>query len=96
VYRVYGYFAGKGKHARSEARRDEAFWWTHHIGDFDSARKTGKRGPARSPVGDRPITATLKARLEAVQAELTKAEALSAGRRFFAFKFPSGYFSIKF
>jgi hypothetical protein len=46
--------------------------------------------------GDRPITAAL-------QAELTKTEALAAGhrgilsvRRLFAFKFPSGYFSIKF
>jgi chromosome segregation ATPase len=37
--------------------------------------------PARSPAGDRPITATLKARVEALQAELTKIEALATGHR---------------
>jgi hypothetical protein len=37
--------------------------------------------PARSPTGDRAITATLKARVEALQAELAKIEASAAGHR---------------
>jgi hypothetical protein len=37
--------------------------------------------PARSPAGDRAITATLKARIETLQAELAKVEALAAGHR---------------
>jgi hypothetical protein len=37
--------------------------------------------PARSPAGDRPITTTLKARVEALQAELAKVEASAAGHR---------------
>ena len=35
--------------------------------------------PARSPAGDHPITATLKARVETLQAELIKLEATAAG-----------------
>jgi hypothetical protein len=37
--------------------------------------------PARSPGGDRPITATLKARVEALQTEMAKVEASAAGHR---------------
>jgi hypothetical protein len=37
--------------------------------------------PARSPAGDRPVTAMLTARVEALQAELAKVEALAAGHR---------------
>jgi hypothetical protein len=37
--------------------------------------------PARSPAGDRAITATFKARVEALQAELAKLEASAAGHR---------------
>jgi hypothetical protein len=37
--------------------------------------------PARSPAGDRAITATLKARVEALQAERAKVEASAAGHR---------------
>jgi hypothetical protein len=37
--------------------------------------------PARSPAGDRAITATLKARVEALQAELAKVEASAACHR---------------
>ena len=37
--------------------------------------------PARSPAGHHPIAATFKARVEALQAELTKVEAVAAGHR---------------
>jgi hypothetical protein len=37
--------------------------------------------PARSPAGGHPITAALKARVEALQAELAKVEASAAGHR---------------
>jgi hypothetical protein len=37
--------------------------------------------PARSPAGDRAITATLKVRVEALQAELAKVEASAACHR---------------
>jgi chromosome segregation ATPase len=47
----------------------------------DVAQLTHKPMPARSPAGDRPITATLKVRVEALQAELAKIEALAAGHR---------------
>jgi hypothetical protein len=47
----------------------------------DVAELTHRPMPARSPAGDRPITATLKARVEALQAELTKIEALATGHR---------------
>jgi hypothetical protein len=47
----------------------------------DIAELAHKPMPSRSSAGDRPITATLKARLEALQAELTKVEALAAGHR---------------
>jgi hypothetical protein len=45
----------------------------------DVAELSHKPMPTRSPAGDRPITATLKACREALQAELTKAEAFAAG-----------------
>jgi hypothetical protein len=47
----------------------------------DVAELAHKPMPARSPAGDRPITATLKARVEALQAELAKVEASAAGHR---------------
>jgi hypothetical protein len=47
----------------------------------DVAELTHKPMPARSPAGDRPITAMLKARVEALQAELAKVEASAAGHR---------------
>jgi hypothetical protein len=37
--------------------------------------------PARSPADDHPITATLQARIEALQAELIKLEATASGHR---------------
>ena len=37
--------------------------------------------PARSPAGDHQVTATLKVRVEALQAELAKVEASAAGHR---------------
>jgi chromosome segregation ATPase len=37
--------------------------------------------PARSPVSPHPLTATLKARIELLEAELAKLEALAAGHR---------------
>jgi hypothetical protein len=37
--------------------------------------------PTRSPAGHHPVTATLKARIEALQAELAKVEALAAVQR---------------
>jgi hypothetical protein len=37
--------------------------------------------PNRSPAGNRPITATLKARVETLQAELAKVETLASGHR---------------
>src|SRR5947208_11565862 len=37
--------------------------------------------PARSPAGHHPITASLKARVETLQAELAKVEALASGHR---------------
>jgi hypothetical protein len=45
----------------------------------DVAELAHKPVPARSPAADHPITATLKARVEALQVELAKVEA-SAGR----------------
>ena len=45
----------------------------------DVAELAHKPAPARSPAGDHPISATLKARVEAFQAELAKAEAWVAG-----------------
>jgi hypothetical protein len=36
--------------------------------------------PARSPAGDRPITASLKARIEALQTQLAKLETGERGR----------------
>ena len=47
----------------------------------DVAELAHKPMPARSPAGDHPITATLKARVEALQAELAKVEAWVAGHR---------------
>jgi hypothetical protein len=40
----------------------------------DVAELAHKPAPARSPAGDHPITATVKARVEALQAELMKLE----------------------
>jgi hypothetical protein len=37
--------------------------------------------PARSPAGHHPVTATFKARVEALQTELAKVEAAAAGHR---------------
>ena len=37
--------------------------------------------PARSPPGHHPVTAALKARINVLEAELTKVEALAAGHR---------------
>jgi chromosome segregation ATPase len=47
----------------------------------DVAELTHKPMPARSPAGDRPITATLKAQVEALQADLAKVEVTAAGHR---------------
>jgi hypothetical protein len=47
----------------------------------DISELTHKPMPARSPAGDRPVTATLTAHVEALQAELAKVEALAAGHR---------------
>ena len=47
----------------------------------DVAEPAHKPMPARSPPGDHPITATLKARVEALQAELAKVEASAVGHR---------------
>jgi hypothetical protein len=45
----------------------------------DLAELAHKPAPARSPAGDHPITATLKASVETLQAELIKLEATAAG-----------------
>jgi chromosome segregation ATPase len=47
----------------------------------DISELAHKPMPARSRAGDRPVTATLTARVEALQAELAKVEALAAGHR---------------
>jgi hypothetical protein len=47
----------------------------------DVAELTHKPMPARSPAGDRPITAALKIRVEALQAELAKVKASAGGHR---------------
>ena len=47
----------------------------------DVAELAHKPAPARSPAGDHPITVPLKARVEALQAELVKLERIAAGRR---------------
>jgi hypothetical protein len=47
----------------------------------DVAELTHKPMPARSPGADRPVAAAFKARVEALQAELIKIEALAAGHR---------------
>jgi hypothetical protein len=47
----------------------------------DVAELAHKPMPARSPAGDPAIAATLKARVEALQAELAKVEASAAGHR---------------
>jgi hypothetical protein len=47
----------------------------------DVAELAHKAMHARSPAGDRPITATLKARVEALHTELAKVEASAAGHR---------------
>jgi hypothetical protein len=103
----------RGKPLPLQRRRRVDQLSSRNLCDFyvDVAELSHKPMPARSSAGDRPITATLKACREALQAELTKAEAFAAGhqadfersfginapvRRLFAFKFPSGYFSIKF
>ena len=47
----------------------------------DVTELTHKPMPVRAPAGDHPVTATLKARVEALQAELAKVEALATGHR---------------
>jgi hypothetical protein len=47
----------------------------------DVAELAHKPMSARSPAGDHPISATVKARVEALQAELMKLEATAAGHR---------------
>ena len=49
----------------------------------DVAALARKPMPARSPAGDHPITATFKARVETLQAELAKVEAAAVGHRGF-------------
>jgi hypothetical protein len=47
----------------------------------DAAEFTHKPMPTWSPAGEHPVTATLKLRVEALEAELTKVEASAAGHR---------------
>ena len=47
----------------------------------DAAEFTHKPMPTWSPAGDHPVTAMLKLRVEALEAELTKVEASAAGHR---------------
>jgi hypothetical protein len=44
---------------------------------IDLSEINHKPMPARSPAGHHPVTASLKARIEALQAELAKLEALA-------------------
>jgi hypothetical protein len=47
----------------------------------DAAEFTHKPMPTWSPAGEHPVTATLKLRVEALEAELAKVEASAAGHR---------------
>jgi hypothetical protein len=56
----------------------------------DVAELAHKPAPARSPAGDHPITATLKARVETLQAKLTKVEASAVDHRRTSASVPTG------
>ncbi|SRR6266851_3527090 len=62
------------------ARRHTLCGWRALV-VVDVAQLAHKPMPTRSPAGDHPITATFKARVEALQAEPTKVEASAAGHR---------------